>query len=128
MPFIKLKEVAPTKHTKGAAVHFLFSKYYQCALQLSESMEEEKFVENNFFLFWGGGIFQNFYIIAYRGSAQIIAAFYGGYSQLIMILFVAAWISLAIVHSTWEQNFPIFIGLIYHKYVFPLRDALQAGC
>ena len=46
MPFIKLKEVAPTKHTKGAAVHFLFSKYYQCALQLSESMEEEKFVEH----------------------------------------------------------------------------------
>ena len=45
MPFIKLKEVAPAKHTKGAAVHFLSSKYYQCALQLYESMEQEKIVE-----------------------------------------------------------------------------------
>ena len=78
MPLIKLKEVAPAKHAKGAAVHFLSSKYYQCALQLSESMEEEKFVENNFFLFWGGGYFKIFTLLRIEGQPKLLQHFMGG--------------------------------------------------
>ena len=79
MPFIKPKEVAPAKHTKGAAVHFFFSKYYQCALQLSESMEEEKFVENNFFSFFGGGgYFKFFTLLRIEGQPKLLQHFMGG--------------------------------------------------